>query len=56
MPLFWLKMALVVLGLGHALAQRGFAAAPPSRQRRAGALSLVLWPSVLLCGRLLGYV
>jgi hypothetical protein len=56
MPLFWLKMALVGLGLGHALAQRGLAAAPPSRQRRAGALSLALWPSVLLCGRLLGYV
>jgi hypothetical protein len=56
MPLFWLPRALVGLGLGHALAQRGLAAAPPSRQRRAGALSLVLWPSVLLCGRLLGYV
>ena len=56
LPLFYLKMALVAAGLLHALAHRRIAAAPAATQRTAGALSLALWPSALVCGRMLGYL
>jgi hypothetical protein len=56
LPLFWVKIALVALGLAHALAHPGVATAPTPRQRTAGAVSLAIWPTVLVCGRLLGYL
>ena len=57
LPLFSFKIALVALGLAHALAWGdGLAAAPLARQRRAGAVSLAIWPTVLVCGRMLGYL
>ena len=54
--LFYAKMALVAIGLGHALANPRIAGAPRRRQIRAGALSLCLWVTVLVCGRMLGYI
>lgn len=55
--LFAVKMGLVVLGLAHALSWgTRLAAAPPARQRLAGALSLGVWLSVLVCGRMIGYL
>jgi len=56
MPLFYLKIALVAVGLAHALAQGRIASAPPARQRAAGAISLAIWPAALVCGRMLGYL
>ena len=56
LPAFWLKMALVALGLVHALANPRVAAATRGRQRLAGALSLAVWIAVLGLGRLLGYL
>jgi hypothetical protein len=57
MRLFAIKLALVAIGLAHALAWGGaIDRASPARQRGAGALSLVIWVSVLVCGRMLGYV
>jgi hypothetical protein len=56
-PLFAAKLALVAIGLAHALAWGDrLAAAPRGRQRRAGALSLLLWIAVLVAGRMLGYL
>ncbi|HRO11673.1 hypothetical protein [Amaricoccus sp.] len=57
MPLFAVKLTLVALGLAHALAWGdALARAPRARQRRAGALSLAIWLSVLVAGRMLGYL
>jgi hypothetical protein len=56
LPAFWVKMALVAFGLGHALANPRIAAATPGRQRLAGALSLAVWLVALGLGRLLGYL
>jgi hypothetical protein len=57
MRLFAAKLALVAVGLGHALAWGGgLGAAPRLRQRVAGAVSLAVWLAVLTCGRFLGYV
>ncbi len=57
LPLFALKLTLVALGLAHALAWGdALAAAPRARQRWAGAISLAIWVSVLLAGRMLGYL
>jgi hypothetical protein len=56
-PLFAVKMALVAVGLAHALVWAGpLATAPHGRQRLAGALSLTVWVGALGCGRMLGYV
>jgi len=62
-PLFALKMLLILAGgtnaaLFHAGTFRGVAAwdtqaMPPAAARLAAALSLVVWVSVLACGRLL---
>jgi len=62
-PLFALKMLLILAGgtnaaLFHAATFRGVAAwdtqaMPPAAARLAAALSLVVWLSVLACGRLL---
>lgn len=56
-PLFWAKLALVLIGLVHALAWGGrLGQAPAARQRVAGLVSLAVWLPALACGRLLGYV
>jgi hypothetical protein len=64
-PYFWVKMSFLVLVLIHAIIFRPLVynhpeqldASPviPARAKAAGALSLVLWTSVLCCGRLIGY-
>ena len=57
LPLFALKLALIAIGLAHALFWGGaLAGAPRARQRRAGAQSLLIWLGVLVCGRMLGYL
>lgn len=64
-PYFWTKMSLLVLIGIHALIFRPSVynhpekldASPviPTRAKAAGALSLVLWTSVVCAGRLIGY-
>jgi hypothetical protein len=64
--LFQVKMALVACGIGNALllhraaqwekAQHVVGVMPPPRLRIAGALSIVLWLSVLTCGRMLAFI
>jgi hypothetical protein len=64
-PVFMLKMGLIFLGglnaaLLHAGAMRGAGswdveAMPPAAARLAAALSLLVWISVIACGRLLAY-
>ncbi|MDP9114767.1 MAG: hypothetical protein M3O20_13955 [Acidobacteriota bacterium] len=63
-PYFWLKMSLLLLVLIHAIIFRPRVynhpeqldhATIPRRARVAGALSLVLWTSVLCAGRMIGY-
>lgn len=58
--LFRAKITLVILGVVHALALHRSAGFPDdasrARRRLAGATSLLLWPVVLVCGRMLGYV
>jgi hypothetical protein len=56
LPLFFAKMALVAIGLGHALLTPRLASLSRGRQRIAGLISLGVWPSALVCGRMLGYV
>ncbi|WP_332674446.1 hypothetical protein, partial [Aromatoleum sp.] len=61
LPVFWLKIALVLAGLAnalllhrsrawHAQLARADAAPPPARLRIGGALSLLIWLAVLLLG------
>ena len=64
--LFQIKMALVACGIANALllrkatawetAQNDTSAMPPLRLRTAGALSIVLWLSVIVCGRMIAFV
>ena len=64
-PYFWTKMSFLFLVLIHALIFRPrvynhpeeLDASPiiPTRAKVAGALSLILWTSVLCAGRLIGY-
>jgi hypothetical protein len=64
--LFWVKMALIACALTNAwLLQRAAqweagqdapGGTPPSRLRLAGALSIALWLSVIVCGRMLAFV
>ncbi len=64
--LFQIKMALVVCGVANAQLLRKSAAweaarddisvMPPPRLRAAGALSIVLWLSVIVCGRFVAFV
>nr|WP_267955416.1 hypothetical protein [Halomonas ethanolica] len=59
MPLFVLKLALIALAIANALLLNlgpGLANATPRRLRVAGLLSLLLWPTVLLAGRMLAFV
>ena len=58
-PLFLAKLGLVAAGAVHALAIHmgpGIARLGPGARRRAGALSLGCWLSVLVAGRMLGFV
>jgi putative intracellular protease/amidase len=52
---FQAKMLLLALALTNAILHLRLGSAPPARQRLAAAVSLVLWPAVLLCGRMIGY-
>jgi hypothetical protein len=52
---FRLKMALLAAALLNAALHLRLEALPPARQRRAAALSLLLWPAVLLSGRLIAF-
>jgi hypothetical protein len=64
--LFQAKMALVLCGVANAILLRRAAdweahrdsvgVMPPPRLRIAGALSIVLWFSVILCGRMLAFL
>jgi hypothetical protein len=46
----------VALGLAHALANSALVNASPGSQRLAGAISLAVWATVLVCGRMVGYL
>lgn len=64
-PYFWAKMSLLTVILIHAIIFRPLvynhpeeldkSPVIPTRAKAAGALSLVLWTSVLCFGRLIGY-
>jgi hypothetical protein len=57
--LFLVKMSLVAAGVVHALsvhAGTGLGGIGPSRRRLSGAVSLSIWLSVLVCGRMLAFV
>lgn len=59
LDLFYVKLALIAGGLVHAsILHFGARATQISRAQRrfAGVLSLLLWPAVLVCGRLLAFV
>ena len=61
MPVFLLKMGLIAAGmanfLGFLVLERRRGGKARSAALRVSALaSLVLWPSVLLCGRFIGFV
>ena len=47
LPLFFAKMALVAVGLAHALLTPRLASLSRGRQRLAGLISVGVWPSVL---------
>lgn len=57
--LFRFKLVLIAAGILHAAIVHCCTAFPDvsrGRQITAGAISLVLWPAVLICGRLLAFV
>lgn len=56
--IFQVKMALVALALTNVALHSGATlhAASPARCRIAGALSLGLWVTILVCGRMIAYV
>jgi hypothetical protein len=65
LTLFWVKLALILCGVANALLLRmaaqweGAQSATdimPPRLRAAGALSIGLWLSVIVCGRMLAFV
>jgi uncharacterized membrane protein len=58
---FWAKMSLLALIAAHGLVfrrsvYRGRLDPAPSPAKLAGALSLLLWTGVMICGRAIGYV
>ncbi len=59
LDLFFAKLALIATGIIHA-ALLHFGTRPTSltrsRRRIVGAVSLLLWPAVLVCGRFLAFV
>lgn len=66
MTLFQIKLALVICGIANAIllhraaqwesGQAAVGVMPPVRLRIAGALSIALWLSVIVCGRMLAFV
>ena len=59
LDLFLVKLALVGAGLALAASLHFGVDLPrlaPARQRLFGAISLLLWPAVLLCGRFIAFV
>jgi hypothetical protein len=64
--LFQVKMALVVCGVANALLlrlatqweaqQTVVGVVPPLRLRAAGAVSILLWLSVIVCGRMIAFL
>ena len=64
--LFQIKMALVACGIANALllrkataweaGQNEIGTTPPLRLRASGALSIILWLSVIACGRFVAFV
>jgi hypothetical protein len=57
--LFLVKLALIAAGAVHALSLHlgpGLLNASPARLRTAGAASLLIWVSALVCGRMLAFV
>jgi hypothetical protein len=66
LTLFWVKLTLIVCGIANALllrtasqwetSQAATEITPPPRLRAAGALSIALWLSVIVCGRMLAFV
>jgi hypothetical protein len=66
LTLFWIKLALIACGVANALllrtarqweaSQTIVNTIPPPRLRAAGALSIALWLSVIVCGRMLAFV
>ncbi|MGP1396518.1 MAG: hypothetical protein ACTS3R_13485 [Inquilinaceae bacterium] len=55
MPLFQIKLLLILAAVANALLLRRLAG-PSPRWKAAGALSLCLWLAVIACGRALGYL
>jgi hypothetical protein len=58
---FWAKMSLLVLIAVHGLVfrrsvYRGRHEPAPAQAKLAGALSLLLWTGVMICGRGIGYI
>ena len=59
LELFFVKLGLIVAGAALAAAMHfgtDIERSSRERQRLFGALSLLLWPTVLVCGRLLAFV
>ena len=59
LELFFVKLGLIIIGAAlSALMHFGIKIqhASAERQRLFGALSLLIWPAVLVCGRLLAFV
>jgi hypothetical protein len=59
LDLFFVKLALIVIGAGlAAVVHFGLHIEQLTRnhQRLIGALSLLIWPSVLVCGRMLAFL
>lgn len=59
LALFGVKALLIALGAVHALVLhwlRGFPAVSRGRRVAAAVVSLLIWPAVLVCGRLLAFV
>jgi hypothetical protein len=64
--LFQIKLVLIFCGIGNAVLLRKatqwetgretIGAMPPLRLRAAGGLSIALWLSVIVCGRMLGFL
>jgi hypothetical protein len=52
---FRLKMALLAAALANVAAHPRLSALTAARRRMAACLSLLLWPAILVCGRMIGY-
>ena len=55
-PAFLVKMGLIGLAGANALAHRLLAGCRPGVARATAVLSLLLWPSILVAGRFIGFL